>query len=170
MDYSKMQEIYAAIGGAEGSEQYKAFMKKRRLFANKWRSEEDSEVKRLLWPTLSRDLENVASEAVAILCDNPAFIEKKLAIIDLENCLNMACLFGSKQTAEYLMGKLGIDDYKHLNGKFFVSMCLSFNVDWVAEVFTMRLNSILPSDVVVEELSEEMRMAVTPQGKQSSKP
>ncbi len=157
--------VYRAIGGAEGSEEYKAFMEKRQLYANRWKNEEDSEDKRLLWPTLLRNLDCVAPVAVAILSDNPSFVDEKLSTIDLENCLNMACLFGSRQTTEYLMGKLGINDYKHLGEKFFVSMCLSLNVDWVKEVFSTKLNSILPSDIVVEELSEEMRMALLPSPK-----
>ena len=44
--------VYRAIGGAEGSEEYKAFMEKRQLYANRWKNEEDSEDKRYLLQNL----------------------------------------------------------------------------------------------------------------------
>lgn len=158
----KKAEVYEAIGGDEHSPQWEVFQRKREMLERKWRYKEDSEDRRLIWDTLSRELKNLDPVCVAILCDNPLFVEKNLAMLDQENCLNMACLFGSRNTAEYLMRKLNISDFKYDGGRLFASMCLSFNVGWVKEVFEGQLHSKRPLLVDLDGLEEEIRKIVTP--------
>ena len=76
----------------------------------------------------------------------------------------MACLFGSKQTAEYLRCQLNIVNYSHNDGRLFASMCLSLNIDWVREVFETQMHFEIPLSVDLYNLDESMQRIIIPSG------
>jgi len=157
-------EMYEAIGGREGSREYEEFITKRQLLARKWESLEDSDRRRLVLNTLTDDTKILDPLCVAILADNVSYIEKYLgktdADIDKENCLSMACIFGSRMVADRLMKELSIPTYKCKGGMLLADMCLSFNESWVKEIFVTQLQSKLPFLVDLTQVEENIKAVI----------
>lgn len=95
----KIQELYAAIGGAEGSEPYSSFIAKRQTLADKWVEMVDSEERRLLGNLLFPELKSINVLGAAILADNLDFYRAKGwgAGEYWKVRVSMACLFGSQK-------------------------------------------------------------------------
>lgn len=115
-----------------GSMDYKSWYMKRLQLAEKWNPSDDSEDKRLVHGTLVNQLCILKPIGVAILADNVSYVKQNLNDLDYENCLNMSCLFGSKQVALLFMGLLGINK---VTSNLFSAICESFNDEWIRELY-----------------------------------
>lgn len=119
----------------------------------RWKKEKDSPVKRLMACFL-RDI--IAPLDVSVAADNLDYFQNhyKDFNLDLKKELNRACIFGSRQVAEFIMKQLNVDYTTENYGHILAYASASKNEEWIKEIATMMAQANFPKPKFLSFLAD----------------